>query len=112
MTTMKHLREELEALLWKRLAPVITDRREGATVVRDVMKAADAYAKAGQPRSAAKPRGPKKPPAVHYAAASGAAACKPGDWGTRRWQLTMDPQAVTCESCRKSPAWQEAGEPS
>lgn len=113
MTRAEDRREELEAFLWQHVAPAFADRRQGAAVVKAVLDRADACVNAVRPpRAPGKPRGPKKPPAVHYAMVSGLAACKAGDFDTRRWARTQDPQAVTCESCRKTPAWREAGDPS
>jgi hypothetical protein len=99
-------RDELEAELWR--LPGFT-----AVGVDRVLARADAYAKAearasGEPRPA--PAG-RKPPAAHFAGAAGRPACQPHETGSSGWQVTGDPQAVTCEHCRKRPEWREAVAP-
>lgn len=103
MTAAEDRREDLEALLWKHRVPPL--------LVAKILVAADAYAKASRPRGPKKPPEPKKPPAVHYAAAgSEYTACLPSErWSSTRLVSTVDPQDVTCQRCRKTPAWREAG---
>jgi hypothetical protein len=117
MTAAEDRREELEAFLWQHVAPAYQDRRQGAAIVKAVLDRADACVKAVRPprapRNPADPPKPKQPPAAHYAGRRpGISACRPGDWSSSGWEITTDPQAVTCGHSRKTPAWLKAGEAS
>jgi hypothetical protein len=111
MTAAEDRREDLEALLWKRVAPAF-GRSEAQALVAEILAAADAYAMAGRPRPPKKPAGAPEPRAVHYApASSGYPACRPADpLSARNWAVTADRQAVTCGHCRKVLAREPAGE--
>ena len=115
MTAAEDRREELEAFLWQHVAPAFQDRRQGAAIVAAVLDRADAIVKTVRPprapRNPADPPKPKQPPAVHFPASRGRTQCRHGDFSPSNWQVTTDPQAVTCGHCRKTDAWHAAARP-
>ena len=102
-------RELLEYLLWQEV--------KDPGLVGRILAASDAVVKAAAREAVRKPKpepaGPK-PLAVHFTLPGdfrGRTACRRCDWTSARWQATSDPQAVTCQSCRARPEWQEATRP-
>lgn len=115
MTAAEDRREELEALLWRKvkdpgLVKEILAASDAVATARDqefyALGRASARREAKRERAAKSPPAEPKPPAVHYAIpgdARGRTACRPSDWvGNGGWLATSDAGAVTCGHCRKA----------
>ena len=102
MTSARDRREELEAVCWRNSIP--------ASVVAEILAAADAYARASRPRDPEKPAEPRKPPAIHWGRPGAPhPACRPFDGhAANNWLVAADLEAVTCGHCLRIFARREA----
>jgi hypothetical protein len=101
VTAAEDRREDLEAILWR--------LGHAPEIVTEVMRAARAYARAAV-RDSREPKAPaaEKVPVVHLASVRGRSACRPHDPPAFGWKTAGAAGDVTCQHCRKTPAWRDA----